>query len=267
MDILMVERLHFSSDYIYHADRHNDYEINYVENGRCIMNLDDQKVVLREGDCIVIPPMFLHNFLVDSKNGCTILQLIIPNRAEWIGAKERELLLFSKAGYSKIGGCYEISETMKNLIRYARKISEYGYDRLYCLEVQKLYLELSIEIRRTDENSRQYENRIFNQVFAELNENYEQDIDLQELAGKYRVSARYLRRLFEQQLGCSAIEYLTALRLEKAKRLLAESDLSVSRISLEVGYNSVQYFGKLFKKKTGISPGTFRKNMGKDVAV
>ena len=119
MDILIVERLHFSSDYIYHADQHNDYEINYVENGRCIMNLDDQKVVLREGDCIVIPPMFLHNFLVDSKNGCTILQLIIPNLAEWIGAKERELLLFSKAGYSKFGGCYEISETMKNLIRYA----------------------------------------------------------------------------------------------------------------------------------------------------
>ena len=65
MDILIVERLHFSSDYIYHADRHNDYEINYVENGRCMMNLDDQKVVLREGDCIVIPPMFLHNFLFE----------------------------------------------------------------------------------------------------------------------------------------------------------------------------------------------------------
>ena len=46
--------------------------------------------------------------------------------------------------------------------------------------------------------------------------------------------------------------------------LASESSL---RISLEVGYNSVQYFGKLFKKKTGISPGTFRKNMGKDVAV
>lgn len=267
MDILIVEKLHFSANYLYQEHHHNDYEINYVESGRCIMNLGDQRVVLREGNCIVVPPMLPHNFLVDGKNGCTILQLVIPNRAEWINPKERELFLFSKTDYSKLDGCYEISESMKSLIRYARQIREYGYAQLYCLERQKLYLELSMEIRRTDENSRQYENRIFHQVFTELNENYEQDFDLQELAAKYRISARYLRKLFEQQLGCSAIEYLTALRMEKAKRLLMKSDLSISRIALEVGYNSVQYFSKLFKKKTGISPGTFRKNTGKDAAV
>ena len=260
MDILIVEKLYFSPNYLYQEHQHNDYEINYVESGRCIMNLGNQRVVLREGSCIVVPPMLLHNFLVDGKNGCAILQLVIPNRAEWIDPKERELILFSKTDYSKLDGCYEISESMKNLIRYGRQIGEYGYDQLYCLETQKLHLELSMEIRRMDENSRQYENRIFHQVFTELNENYEQDFDLQELAGKYRISARYLRKLFEQQLGCSAIEYLTALRMEKAKRLLVESDLSISRIALEVGYNSVQYFSKIFKRKMDVSPGEFRKN-------
>lgn len=171
----------------------------------------------------------------------------------------KDLPVFTKKQYSKIPGCYEISENMKNLLRYAHRRKDYGYEMLYRLEVKKLCLLLSVEIHRMDEHNSKYENKIFSRILMEMNEGFDQEINLQELAEKYRISSRYLRRLFHQQLGCSAMEYLTILRMEKAKKLLAESDLSISRIAMDVGYNSVPYFDKIFKKKTGITPGEFKK--------
>ncbi len=76
----------------------------------------------------------------------------------------------------------------------------------------------------------------------------------------YQISRYRLCREFSLAFGLSPLQYITAKRLEKAKEMLLTTDLSVQEISSAIGYDNVNHFIQLFKKKTGITPGRFRKS-------
>lgn len=88
--------------------------------------------------------------------------------------------------------------------------------------------------------------------------NYQQDISLRFLADELHLNPRYFSTLFKRVEGISPIDYLTNIRIEKAKELLRLPGLPASEISGMVGYNDARYFYKVFKKHTGLSPSEFR---------
>jgi AraC family transcriptional regulator len=83
-------------------------------------------------------------------------------------------------------------------------------------------------------------------------------MSLPEIAQQSGLSARNLNRLFLQEVGITPKDYLILRRVEKAKQLLRETKLTVTDISLEVGYNSLSKFIDTFKKNEGILPSDFR---------
>ena len=78
------------------------------------------------------------------------------------------------------------------------------------------------------------------------------------LAERCGMSARHLRRLFAKTYGIGVQEYIMAVRLEKAKKLLEETALSIEKIISKVGYNSPRYFRKLFKAQLGCTMSEYR---------
>lgn len=95
-----------------------------------------------------------------------------------------------------------------------------------------------------------------------IQEHYHEDISLNELAELVKMSPVYLSTLFKEELGISYVKYLTDIRLQKAKKLLADGYL-VTEVSEMVGYHNYRYFCDLFKRSTGMTPneykGTIRK--------
>lgn len=87
-----------------------------------------------------------------------------------------------------------------------------------------------------------------------LHEHYEQDIRLEDVAEHAAVSGEYLRHLFKADMKESFTEYLTKLRIEKAKKLLLEKRYRLYEIAEMVGYKSAHYFSSIFKKATGMKP-------------
>ena len=79
-------------------------------------------------------------------------------------------------------------------------------------------------------------------------------ITIEDLADSLGVSASYLSRLFKKETGITFSGYVTSLRIERAKELLRQGDKKIYEISDLVGYQTVQYFSKVFKKVEGISP-------------
>ena len=82
--------------------------------------------------------------------------------------------------------------------------------------------------------------------------------DLPELAHRLHVSYTWFRRTFAQQTGLSPHQYLLQLRIAHARSLLAESNWSVKEIAVQSGFESEYYFCRVFKKKTGLTPGAWR---------
>src|SRR5690606_26763988 len=99
------------------------------------------------------------------------------------------------------------------------------------------------------------------QIVDYIQANYKNDISLNGIADKLGLDPSHISRLFKQDLGINFSKYLINLRIQEAKRLLQESELSVKEIGEAVGYINTHSFIRIFKKYEGIPPGKYRENV------
>ncbi len=103
--------------------------------------------------------------------------------------------------------------------------------------------------------------RAVENAIAYIQKNYASDISLEETAEQVGVTKFYLGRLLKQERGQNFMEILTDLRLAKALRYIEKGTATNQTISSLVGYNTVEYFQQVFKRKLGLSPGEYRRIM------
>ena len=86
---------------------------------------------------------------------------------------------------------------------------------------------------------------------------------MSELAAAFNYSEKYLGRIFKTRSGQSIKAYCSAMKVMSAKRLLVDTKLSVADIALQVGFNSVTYFDRVFSRITGLTPQQYREALNK----
>lgn len=118
-------------------------------------------------------------------------------------------------------------------------------------------LETAIHIR--EQLSDYHSRKILKKALDFINANYDKEsISLNSVASEVEVSANYLSTIFSQNMQKTFIEYVTGKRMEKAKKLLRNTDKSSGEVALEVGYKDPHYFSFVFKKTQGCSPREYR---------
>lgn len=95
-------------------------------------------------------------------------------------------------------------------------------------------------------------------ALAYIHENYQRELSLTELLRVIFLSPGYFSRAFKEQVGCTFSEYVLRLRIEKAKKLLVETDLPVREVARQVGYPDPNYFSRVFSRAIGMSPSRYR---------
>ncbi|MBW5448243.1 response regulator [Cohnella sp. CFH 77786] len=96
------------------------------------------------------------------------------------------------------------------------------------------------------------------QVKRYIEENYDKDISLKDLSSRVYMNPNYLCTIFKNEVGETINHYMTRVRMEKAMRMLRETDLKVFEIAERVGYSNTNYFSYTFKKYTGTAPIEYR---------
>ena len=97
-----------------------------------------------------------------------------------------------------------------------------------------------------------------------IRRNFTQEISLTQLSEYVYANASVLSRDFGAEVGMTLTEYVAALRIERAKRLLAENERTIEKIAEECGYTGAKYFREQFKRLTGLSPQAYRAKMTAD---
>lgn len=135
----------------------------------------------------------------------------------------------------------ESGKNMESAIAYAEKM-----------------ISRAIEIR--DQNSGNKNRSILKTAVDFIDSHYmDEDISLNTVANVANVSSNHFSALFSQNMGQTFIEYLTSLRMSKAKELLRCTGMRSSEIAGEIGYKDAHYFSYLFKKTQGMTPSDYRK--------
>jgi|GEM_PF-1592106 len=243
----------------------DDYEIHLVEKGEGRFRIGKREFHVKPGDIIFLHSMEGNSFKPDEESfrfvfvtfkfDDSIGSSIMKKLNETLG---EEALPFS------IG---DIPEIQQLFYRMHREISLKAEGYMFRLKLLLGMLVVMItDLRKKGDNKEDIQltvnmgtRELVDKVILLLQRNYSRSIRLDDLGRQVNLHPRYLCTLFRQITGQTVTEYLRDLRIEKAKRLLLYTSLTITEIALDVGFSSSQYFSRVFSRAEGIDPRTFRK--------
>lgn len=167
--------------------------------------------------------------------------------------KYSDMAFIIVSGYDDFSYCREaLRMRITDYILKPVNYEEFGS----CIDRLKIAL---YEKRKTEEQDAQ-EERTITGIIRYLQEHLDKEISLNILADEFHLSSQYISQLFKSEIGVNFLAYLTSIRMERAKKLLLATSLSIGEISEKCGYADYRVFTKAFKKEEGSTPSQYRRN-------
>lgn len=171
-----------------------------------------------------------------------------------IKARVRELLVLMNR--AAIDGGADVDEIMDLCYRYELEVESLdGIESVNRLIGAVLHKFISFVF---DLNDIKHQNVVF-QTTAYIKAHLTEKLSLDEVAEHVYLSKSYFCRIIKDELGCTFTEYVNRLRVERSKILLTGTGMPIAEIACAVGFDDQSYFNRIFKKQTGIAPGSYRK--------
>ncbi len=247
----------FLEEYRFRQHSHEEYEINYISSGQAMMEIEGQEITIHQGQCVVILPHKKHSFRVIAKGGCKLTQLEMSLRM-----KNQDEEFMMKGGtiqnYYIIKNCEEIAPMIERIARLYRKEETEHNEFLLKISAVEMMITLNYYINQKDASYSFHAAAKVKKAVSYIQEHFNEAIDLEQVAQQAGISSRYLRKYFSEIMGKTCIQYITDLRMEKAKHLLWETNKGILEIAIETGYENAQYFSRVFRKSEGMTPKKYR---------
>ena len=259
--IQTIRKIRFPANYRFDSHAHPQVEINYINSGCCMMEVEERIVPLKRGSCIVVNPGQKHLFMVDVSKSCAITQLIYRTALPEKIPESLTCFHYDRPFYV-FQDCGELCSLLENIGRYYQRRQDDYQEAQLDFSLLQLYamLSRSMEKERLQADSRQGK---LGEALDRIHSRLEEDINIEELSRELGMSSRYLRKAFEDSIGISCSQYITMLRIARAKELLWDWEKDITQVASLTGFNSPQYFCRIFKKHTGMTPAQYR-NMKKE---
>lgn len=259
-----------AKDYSSRGEKHTFWEMVYIDNGEIIVNVYDDSHVLKQGDIIFYRPNEFHLGRSNQEKPPSIFIVTFECQSEAMkyfnqhpkfhaGNYERNLLeLIIKEGVEAFGH-NQLWGTIEDHVRL--KDTPFG-----CEQLCRNYLEiLLIHLIRSGDSAfekkilssgakEKLESNVTEEIIAYIKINLNTHLTLERLSEIFTVSRSRLGILFKERFGCGVKEYINRLKIDKAKMYIREEHFNISEIAELLGYSSVHYFSRHFKKMTGVTP-------------
>lgn len=230
-----------------------DFYLQYIYEGSLNVIVNSEKFTLVAGDVIVYPANQL--FKYNKPKGEVLSYYWI----HFTGYDAAELIESSKINFCEP---QNIGKSSTIVLFFEEIFLEFIHrDDLFQRAATCKLVQLIIEFSRKTNSSKKAvtteKKRILNSI-AYIHKNLRTDLSCEFLASQQHLSSSYYRYLFKKITGVSPMNYITALRINRAKNMLRYSDRSVKVVSEDVGFSNQLYFSKYFKKTVGESPSEYR---------
>ena len=174
------------------------------------------------------------------------------NYTDDIKLKTLEFVLRAESTAYKLSGETYRFRSREDYLKFINRVE--SYDKLRKWFNDKL-TEACHDVKSRKENR---SNGIIDRAKEYIMHNYKKDISLDDVSREVDISPYYFSKLFKEATGDTFIEYLTNIRIDKAKELLDNTDLSMKEICSQVGYQNPNYFSRIFKKNVGVTPTEYK---------
>ena len=235
---------------------HNHMELFYIVGGKGQFLIQDQLYPVNANNLVVINPNIPHTAV--SLNAQPLEYIVLGIDGVELAGSEA-----SSGEFSILDQCVsvEISGCLRNILR-EMELKSTGYEDVCQAYMEILIIRLmrSITLAVPTEPQIITKNHQCAVVKRYIDQHFKEALTLEQLAEEAHMNKFYLSHAFKKEYGVSPINYLISCRIEESKYLLAETDLSLSRISQLLGFSSLSYFSQVFRRTQNISPMEFRQS-------
>ncbi len=258
---------------------HDFVELVYVRSGSGLHWHNTLRHSVYAGDCYVILPGDEHTYRSTSKLRITNVlfypEILEPYRETLLACPGfrrfftteplfREESSFRHKLHLSLSNQKRLTVLLDELERELRERGD-----AYQVTCAGLFMQIVVLLSRAFDQTfetgnvrRQFEGKddLVSAAIAYLEENYASDMRVEDIARSVFISPSRLSHVFKETTGVSLFDYLTRMRIDRACRLLTETDQSITAIAFSLGYHDSAYFTRLFSKNTGVSPSAYRRN-------
>ena len=266
----------FGKDFSHTPEKHDFWEMVYVDGGEIISVTDGLGRTLTQGQVIFHRPMEIHAHVSNNVVSNNLLVVSFTTKSDAMDFFDKKIFSLDKTGKTLLSlfinearnalGKIEGEYDNKNPIDFSS--APFGSIQLlecylteFLLLLRRNTSDAGIKASRDSDAKELAQSSITELIISYLGENVYSGITLADICKKFFMGKSQLCKLFNDYIGESPIEYYSKLKMAEAKKLLIEDSLSISTISDMLGYSSVHNFSRAFKKAYGFSPAHYRKKI------
>jgi len=234
---------------------HPAHELLLVKSGSLVLRHQDREWLLGPKMFFAVPCSKRHSIVYQEKDTCFINIMFRGNLFEQLilqpaPLQQDELDMAELV----VASAYPPIEPVRAELAVARLAA------LLCMLTLRINAETPAPVR-IPVNRKLYKSKIVLEAVEYIEEHCRFPLTLGTLAKHVGISASYLRHMLLQETGCGFSAQLLQHRVEKAKKMIVESDANIKNIANECGFNSIAFFYKAFKRYTGMTPLEYAKSL------
>lgn len=270
--IYTVHYFEYRNDFHFAGERHNFWEFQCVDKGEAEVCTDDGSHILNRGQVIFHKPNEFHSLTATGKNAPNIVVVSFECNSPCMEFFENKTLKISDAERNLIGML--IAEARRCISTplddpYLEKMEKRSDSLFGSQQLIRIYLEqilismirrhtipqLSLPIEKYV--NLQHNSATYNKIIFYLEEHIREYVSIENICHDNLIGRSQLQKLFREQHHCGVIEFFSRMKIEFAKQLIRENQMNFTQISDFLGYSSIHYFSRQFKKIAGMTPSEY----------
>ncbi len=267
--VVTVHYFEHAKDYMFEGEKHDFWELVYIDKGRLEAVADDQTFELEQGQILFHKPDEFHNLYA---NGIIAPNVVIvtfvctspamaffENKTTYVTARQRDLLArIIEEGRRAFDGPLGDPYTLQ---MPRNPNAPFGSEQLISLYLETLLIDMIRHAEGVNDHTKpsssikaRSDNELVNRIIQYMEDRLNDNLSFSTICQYSAQSATNLKTIFKAVTGQGVMEYYRNLKIDRAKTLLRESNGNITQIADHLGYTSVQYFSRHFKQATGMTP-------------
>ncbi len=262
----------FTKSYVFPGESHNFWEFIYIDKGELIITAGESTYILKAGEMAFHKPNEFHDVRANGTVSPNVIVVSFTTKSKYMDFFKNKILFLSDdekqllaSVVKESSGVFEPAGNTPPIRGMSKKGSApFGAEQIIRHDLEKLLISIyrrqdSIYIRQRSLRANQQHSYkgIAEDIVAILEENVRGRLSLEDVSRHVNVSISQAKKVFSQEIGDSIMNYFITLKIEEAKRLINESEMNFTQISEFLGYDTIGYFSRIFKQKTGMTPSEY----------
>lgn len=248
-----------SPNYKFKGERHNLFELTFVDSGTLDTSIDNVDYTLNSSDLIIYGKNQFHTQSVNNDSSCSYLTIMFDMECD------DESLICNRVFHCRKELYKAIRTFAKNIsttLPYAENLILSNFHEIIIRLFQYDYLGTD-DAKPQTESQQHFQDELLEGILAYIDKMICSPITIEELCSKFSVSRSSIQTLFKNNLDTSPKKYINDLKLSKSKKLIKENKYTISEIAFMLGFNSIHYFSRAFTQHYEISPSEYAQTVFK----